>query len=78
MARPSRGVRVPLLCRPPGIGGRSNGAGDDMLGGEEPGEGKFMLEDFSRLASLPMKDFIENIVICGSKDRHTYSIDIDE
>jgi hypothetical protein len=30
IARPSRGVRAPLLLRPPGTGGRSSGAGDDM------------------------------------------------
>jgi hypothetical protein len=36
MARPSLGVRVPvpLLCRPPGNGGRSKGAGEDMFGRE--------------------------------------------
>lgn len=49
MARPSRGVRVPLLCRPPGIGGRSKGAGDDMLSGEEWDGGKVVLEGFARL-----------------------------
>lgn len=31
IARPRRGVLVPLLLRLPGIGGRSRGAGDDML-----------------------------------------------
>ena len=31
MAKPRRGVRVPLLLRPPGIGGRSSGAGEDMV-----------------------------------------------
>lgn len=47
MARPRRGVRVPLLCRPPGIGGRSKGAGDDILGGEGFNEGRLVLEDES-------------------------------
>ena len=32
MASPNLGVLVPLFCRPPGIGGRSNGAGEDILG----------------------------------------------
>ncbi len=32
MARPSRGVLAPPFCRLPGIGGRSNGAGEDILG----------------------------------------------
>jgi hypothetical protein len=58
MARPRRGVRVPLLCRPPGIGGRSKGAGDDILGGEGSNEGKLVLEDFLGLASLLVKSFI--------------------
>ena len=31
MARPKRGVRLPLLLRLPGIGGRSRGAGDDIM-----------------------------------------------
>ena len=29
--RVSRGVRVPLLLRPPGMGGRSSGTGDDIV-----------------------------------------------
>jgi hypothetical protein len=29
--RVSRGVRVPLLLRPPGTGGRSSGTGDDIV-----------------------------------------------
>lgn len=32
MERPRRGVRLPLWARPPGIGGRRRGAGDDMAG----------------------------------------------
>ena len=32
MARPNLGVLAPLFCRPPGIGGRSKGAGDDIFG----------------------------------------------
>lgn len=32
MANPSRGGRLPLEVRPPGIGGRRSGAGDDMTG----------------------------------------------
>lgn len=32
MARPNLGVLAPLFCRLPGIGGRSKGAGDDILG----------------------------------------------
>ncbi len=32
MARPNLGVLVPPFARLPGIGGRSNGAGEDMLG----------------------------------------------
>lgn len=31
IARPSFGIRVPLLFRPPGIGGRSKGAGDAIV-----------------------------------------------
>jgi hypothetical protein len=77
MARPSRGVRVPLLCRPPGIGGRSKGAGDDILGGEEFNEGRLEPEDFSRLASLSIEEFIVDIN-AWSRDKHTYSVDIDE
>jgi hypothetical protein len=33
MERPRRGVRLPLCERPPGMGGRRRGAGDDMFGG---------------------------------------------
>lgn len=33
IARPSLGVRVPLFCLLPGIGGRSRGAGEDILRG---------------------------------------------
>lgn len=32
MARPNLGVLAPPFCRLPGIGGRNNGAGEDMLG----------------------------------------------
>jgi hypothetical protein len=32
IARPNLGVLAPLFCRLPGIGGRSNGAGEDILG----------------------------------------------
>ena len=32
IARPRRGVLVPLLLRLPGMGGRRRGAGDDILG----------------------------------------------
>lgn len=32
MERPRRGVRLPLWARPPGMGGRRRGAGDDMAG----------------------------------------------
>jgi hypothetical protein len=32
MERPRRGVRTPLWARPPGMGGRRRGAGDDMAG----------------------------------------------
>ena len=31
IASPSRGVRFPLLLRLPGIGGRSRGAGEDIV-----------------------------------------------
>lgn len=34
MPRVSRGVRLPLLLRPPGIGGRRSGTGDDMVAAE--------------------------------------------
>lgn len=37
IARPSRGVRVPLLERAPGMAGRRRGAGDDMMGMEDVG-----------------------------------------
>lgn len=37
MERPSRGVRLPLCERAPGMGGRSSGAGEDMAGGFEAG-----------------------------------------
>lgn len=33
IASPNLGVRLPLDCLPPGIGGRSKGAGEDMLDG---------------------------------------------
>ena len=32
MARPNLGVLAPLFCRLPGMGGRSKGAGEDILG----------------------------------------------
>lgn len=34
IARPNLGVLAPPALRPPGIGGRSKGAGDDILGRE--------------------------------------------
>jgi hypothetical protein len=51
MARPNLGVLVPLFCRLPGMGGRSKGAGEDILG---CWFGSRVFEDFpvsARLAS---------------------------
>lgn len=53
MARPNLGVRVPLLCRPPGIGGRSKGAGEDILGDGEAVESILVLENFTKSVRCP-------------------------
>lgn len=43
MARPNLGALAPPFCRLPGIGGRNNGAGEDILGNELRAR---LLEDF--------------------------------
>ena len=43
MASPNLGVLMPLFCRLPGIGGRSKGAGEDILGS---GNGSRVVEGF--------------------------------
>lgn len=50
MARPNLGVRVPLVCRLPGIGGRNSGAGEDILGWNWE---SMKLDGFELLAYFP-------------------------
>lgn len=49
MARPSLGVLAPPFCRPPGIGGRSSGAGEDIAGLRLESK---EVEDFKMLATV--------------------------
>lgn len=50
MASPNLGVLVPLFWRLPGIGGRSNGAGEDIAC---CGLESIVLEDFQDISTLP-------------------------